>query len=359
MPTTDVDREAWPRPTPALFALGLALVACKTPNATVESSTGEAPPTFVEAEQLVVDDTKPPDSSESPVTGLDYWARPQIPVGAFVDQLKASGLELRHEVEVHDTPELIAALKSNTLIWLHPGRYLFNDSDKIAEHNGERVPDDWSRLSAHYDGNQIHDLHDIAFIGLGPRPAVIIQPDGYAPVLSFVDVKGLAMYNLALGHRPEQGFCMGDVLRAVECQDVLIAGTTLFGSGTEGLSLVSVDKLSLRDSVITDCSEQFSTISNSRDIRYERVQIAGNRGDLLRGFGVYLSTLTLDEVEIVDNHPLQWESADSYDLLFAVDGYDFGEWFVDSPRPLEPPLDRSVVELRATSIDGQGYERLL
>jgi hypothetical protein len=237
------------------------------------------------------------------------------------------------------------------VILLRPGRYVFEDSNVLGEEHQRDAFDDYSSLSPHYDKGEIHDLHDLALISLGPEPAVIIQPDSYAPVLSFRNVEDLGLHNLVLGHRPEQGWC-----------NVLITGSTLFGSGTEGLSLVTVDGLTLRDSVITDCSEQFSTISNSRDVTYERVEIAGNRGDLLRGFAIYRSTVTLVDSIIADNHPLEWEggSQGNYDLLFAIDGdYDQGGWFVDSPRALEPGRSKSEVVLRQTSVDGELIDRAL
>src|SRR5690606_37036426 len=167
---------------------------------------------------------------------------------------------------------------------------------------------------------------------------------------------------LVIGHRPEQGWCQGGVVQIIEGRNVQITGSTLFGSGTEGLSLVTVDGLTLRDSVITDCSEQFSTISNSRDIVYERVEIAGNRGDLLRGFAIYRSTVTLVDSVIADNHPLSWEGSphNSYDLLFAIDiDFDWGTWFVDNPRALEPERRSNEVVLKRTSVDGEIVDRTL
>src|SRR5690606_18087087 len=189
---------------------------------------------------------------------------------------RAAGVDVNKVVEVATITELLAALKPDTAFLLRPGRYVFEDSNLLAEDHERAALPDWSSLSPHYDNGLIHDLHDLALISLGPEPAVIIQPDSYAPALRFRNVEDLALCNLVIGHRPEQGWCQGGVVRIIEGRNVQIAGSTLFGSGTEGLSLVTVDGLTLRDSVITDCSEQFSTISNSRDIVYERVEIAGN-----------------------------------------------------------------------------------
>jgi hypothetical protein len=297
-----------------------------------------------------------------PVEGLQHWAQPTKTADEFLAEARAMGIDAKRHVEVSTMQELIAALGSETVILLQPGRYVFEDSNVLGTDEERAVLPDWSSLSPHYDAGEIHDLHDLALVSVGPEPALIIQPDSYAPALAFRNVEDLALYNLAIGHRPEQGWCRGGVIRVIESKRVLVDGATLFGSGTEGLSLVTVDGLTLRDSVITDCSEQFSTISNSRDVIYERVEIVGNTGDLLRGFAVHRSTLTLVDSVIAGNKQLSWEGDEhnSYDMLFAIDvDFDFGMMHVDNPRPLEPERTASEVVLRRTSVDGELIDRTL
>jgi hypothetical protein len=339
-----------------LILCALVLPACPSPVVPASPEAAALPPTFVEQQSPIA--ARP--SGVAPVEGLEVWARPTLSAEQFLAEARDAGVLAQRIVEVSTMTELLAALGPETVILLRPGRYVFEDSSLLGDDFERAELPDWSGLSPHYDGHALHDLHDLALVGVGPAPAVIIQPDTYAPALSFRNVRDVALYNLAIGHRPEQGWCQGGVIRVVEGQNLLIVGATLFGSGTEGLSLVSVDGLKLRDSVITDCSEQFSTISNSRDVVYERVEIAGNRGDLLRGFAIYRSTVTLVDSIIADNHPLAWSGADSYGLLFAIDGeFDWGSWFVDSPRALEPERRASEVVLRGTSVDGVLVERTL
>lgn len=344
-----------------LMLLGPRACASERPDQESEQEPQQPeqkPAAFVERDNAEV--AQPPGGP--PVDGLNYWAQPTQTADEFLAEARAAGIDAKRQVEVSNIEELIAALGSETVILLRPGRYVFEDSNLLGEERERAALPDWSSLSPHYDGGEIHDLHDLALVSLGPGPALIIQPDSYAPALSFRNVEDLALYNLAIGHRPEQGWCVGGVIRVIEGKNVLIAGSTLFGSGTEGLSLVTVDTLTLRDSVITDCSEQFSTISNSRNVVYERVEIAGNTGDLLRGFAIYKSTVTLVDSVIGDNKTLNWEGDErnSYDMLFAVDvGFDWGTWFVDSPRALEPERSKSEVVLQRTSVDGVLVNRTL
>ena len=304
--------------------------------------------------------TRVPVLETPPVEGLEVWAEAPMTVDAFMAQATAVGIDLRHTVRVSSIPELLRALAPNTAIVLAPGRHVFEDSKILAEPEERAALPKWAELSEFYDDGELHDLHDVAIIGAGPEPTVVLQADGYAPALSLRNVKNIALHGLTLGHHPEQGWCKGGVVRVIEGENVLITDSTLFGSGTEGLSLVTVDGLRIIDSVITNSSEQFSSISQSRSISYERVRIIGNRSDLLRGFAIHHSEVSLSDCVIANNKPLSWESRNSYGLLFSIDGsYDPGQWFVDEPRPIGTGLSQSEVTLRNTMIDGQRFDQRL
>ena len=98
------------------------------------------------------------------------------------------------------------------------------------------------------------------------------------------------------------------------------------------------------------------------------IEVVSISGDGVR-LGIrapYRSTLTLIDSVIADNHPLSWAHGeergpnDSYDLLFAIDiDFDFGTWFVDNPRPVEPSRQASEMVLRRTSFDGEIVDRTL
>jgi hypothetical protein len=297
---------------------------------------------------------------QPPVEDILYWAKPDGDVDGFVDQARAAGIAPRRRVKVSTTRELLAALRSNTMIVLAPGRYVFNDSDKLADltDRKERRPglEDYTGLSAHYDDGTIHDLRNVAFVSAGPEPAVLVQRDSYAPALSFAQIDGLGLYNLVIGHRTDPGECLGNVLQIVHSRNVLVVGSTLFGSGTEGLSLVGVAEMTLRDSVITDSNQQISTISGSTGVRYERVHIAGNANDdeLMLGLAINRSQVHLSETRIEDNGPLGERISDSYGEWFVVDGsFDFAEWYVDDPQPSDPNRTVSTVTLDRVWLDGE------
>jgi hypothetical protein len=328
----------------SIVALLGAPVCASAPVGQPESEQPEqSAPVVVEQQETELPDmTLRPSTEAPPVAGLRYWARPMQTPEHWLAEARAAGIDAKRVVVVSSTAELLAALASETAIVLRAGHYVLD-----------------------YNGAELHDLHDLALISLGPEPAVIMQSDCSGAALSFHNVEDLGLYNLAIGHQDEEEYCEGDVLRVVEGRNVLVAGTTLF-RGSEGLVLVTVDGLSLRDSVITDCRQQFSTISSSREVLYERVEIAGNLEVLLRGFAISRSSVTLVDSTIADNYPLAWprpehrSGVNHLALLFAIDPEgDWGRRFVSSPRALEPDRQRSVVRLQATSVDGELVDKAL
>ncbi len=353
-----------------ITALGCSS-SCTSSDPTSPPAPPAAPPTAVPSEGPWTTTQPPRPFDETldvrhrrlttpPVEGLEYWADAPLTTESVLARAEAFGIDIEHTVEVDSIPALLRALAPNTAIVLTPGRHEFRDSHILAPPEVKAKLPEWSTLSPYYDFGEIHDLHDLLILGPGPSPTVILQSDGYAHALSFRQVNGLGLHNLTIGHHPDQGWCKGGVVKIVQGTDVLITDSTLFGSGTEGLSLVTVDGLRFQDSVITNSSEQFSTISQSRRVFFERVRIVGNTSDLLRGFAIYHSMFTMSDSTIADNKPLSWSSADSYGLLFAIDGtFDWGSWFVDRPKVLEPERQRSEVTLHNTTIDGERHDERL
>ena len=338
-----------------LCVLVLAASACGN-----KAAPTEAPVTTNSPPEVKKPTTLEP-LTEPPVEGIGYWARPTTALDDYLALVGAAELE---RVEVSTPTALIRALGSNKVIVLTPGRYVFKDSDKLGDAADKAQLPRWSAQSKHYDENgNIHDLENLVIVSAGPRPAILLQPDTYAHALSFLRVKGLKLHNLVIGHRPERGFCRGGVVKIVDAANVAISESTLFGSGTEGLTLIGVDRLTLSDSVITDTTEQLSTMSHSTNIVYENVELvgnAGNSGELLRGFAIYKSTVTIEDSKLADNAKLAWQSKDSYGLLFYVDGdYDIGKWHIDRPTFRGADVAGSRVELRNVSIDGASTTRVI
>lgn len=338
-----------------LLALALACGGAGAPPS-------EAPrPAPVEPAPAPAITQKPPPTSAgpmpalqpgAPVEGIHYWAEP----GELEDFLAYRGPDRPTKtVEVADVKGLLAALADDTLILLAPGRYTLLDADPLDNLTDEA---DWDGLSEHYDGGRIHGLKNVVIAAATQEPTVILQPHSYASVLWFDDVEEVGLFGLTLGHRPDLGSCQGDVLRITHSQDLAVAHTTLFGSGTQGVVTVDVDGFRLWSSVITDSSEQFASFGRSRRVQLSGVDIKGNTGQLLRGFTIHRSEVHLNNVSISNNHELSHTQAPkSYGQLFSVDGsYGVAEFYqIGSPWRTDFP-EQSSLELEFVDFDSRSIE---
>lgn len=259
----------------------------------------------------------------------------------------------KEEVKVRDVEGLIKALRPHRTILLEEGDYVFKDSNLLGGNPGAQSYGD---LSPYYTSGVFRGLEDVAFVGLG-KGARILQPDGYAWVLSFLDVKGLTLKNLVLGHDVEKGFCQGGVLRIVGGDAVRVSKVEMFGSGTEGISLVQVKDMTVEDSLIHDCTESLMSIAEAEDIRIVRTSIKNNNASL-RGFSIQQSQVEFVDSEIVDN-VTDVDGSDSYGVLFLIDP---GEYLVDfilagltpSKRLVKPSA--SVIKFRGGKIKGNNFK---
>jgi hypothetical protein len=248
-------------------------------------------------------------------------------------------------IEVSTLRGLVMALGSNRTIVLAPGAYLWGT-------------DDYEGLSKHFGDGIIHDVENLALVGLDDG-ARILQPDGYQDVLIFHEVRGLTLYNLILGHHDEWGGCAGGVLRINGCRDVVIDGLDMFGSGTEGMTIINAADVEVRNSIVWGCSEQLSSIGNATKVRFVHTDFRDNGPDLLRGFVIEHAEVVFDDVLIAGNHgPSRWRD---YGSLFTIDmGMVLS---VSRKQQYEPKMKTRVpthsrVEMRRGEVEGNTFARL-
>ncbi len=173
-------------------------------------------------------------------------------------------------VTVDSADELLRAIGPNRTIRLAPGEYVLSD-----------VPDRheaYLRWDPAFDGKTItvRRLENLTIRGCGEKPVRLLVRPRYAWVLSFEDCRNVALENLVVGHAPAAGYCTGGVLRAKSCANLALSGCDLFGCGTEGLTLAETTGVTVRDSVIRDCTYGIMSMKGCRDIRFTRSTFTRN-----------------------------------------------------------------------------------
>ncbi|NJK84014.1 MAG: right-handed parallel beta-helix repeat-containing protein [Saprospiraceae bacterium] len=79
----------------------------------------------------------------------------------------------------------------------------------------------------------------------------------------FQGCKNIRIEGVRAGHGPEKGGCAGGVFSFEDCQNVTVTNSTLYGSGTEGITASNTQNLRCENSIIEECTYHIATFSNS------------------------------------------------------------------------------------------------
>ena len=191
---------------------------------------------------------------------------------------------------VSTASELASAIAPGRIIYLEAGSYNLTEWAEVAVMETRYPAGNYVRIHEAPDGYefQVHGVNLMrirAAPGAEGKVALIAEPR-YAEVMAFEDCGILELAGLTLGHT-EEGFCRGGVLMFNDCESVYLEEMDLYGCGTYGIETRAVGRLTVRDSVIHDCSygimELYSTTyaefdgCTFRDCReYTMLTVAGS-----------------------------------------------------------------------------------
>ncbi len=206
-------------------------------------------------------------------------------VGTMIDGAEAQTLaclglapsdDQRTVIRVKNATELVQALGSDRVIRLAPGRYDLSGLYVVKNRYVDWVDE--------YDGPcpVIKGVSNLSLIGegepgSGPDPgagAEIVIAPAYGWVLSFEACTGIMISGLVIGHT-KPGYCLGGVLSFARCDDIEVRGCELYGSGTYGLGLERSSRVSIRDSVVRDCTYGLATVDRCQDLLFESTVFSG------------------------------------------------------------------------------------
>jgi uncharacterized protein (TIGR02145 family) len=200
--------------------------------------------------------------------------------------LKPEGLPSGAVLTVSTAWEFIAALGSDRIIELNPGRYNLSQLGADAPINSEGYIDAEflpEGVGWYESGVSLHGIGNLTIRGAngerapyGSKPSeIVVDPDdGY--VLSFVDCRDIVIDGIAAGHTVG-GHCTGGVFSFEGSTRITINGASMYGSGTEGLTLTNVVGMRVTNSRIYECTYYIMTIDSGGDIDFEKCRFDNNR----------------------------------------------------------------------------------
>lgn len=155
------------------------------------------------------------------------------------------------EIRVSTPDELIEAIAPETTIVVSAGTHNLTEASGLTT---EFVS--WQDFG---DGQApvitgVYDLTIRGETGTGEQGTELLGQPRYTDVITFRACESVSIEHLAIGHTAAAEGCMGGVLRFVNCTDMVVRRSELFGSGTFGIISEFSFDIRLEASTINACT---------------------------------------------------------------------------------------------------------
>ncbi len=206
----------------------------------------------------------------------------------------------RRVVTVHNVTELMQAIGTDRVIKLAPGEYDISKGYDVKNRSVAWIDE--------YDGlcPVIKSVSNLSIIGDGAA-SILISPK-YGWVFSFETCSDISLSGITFGHTVP-GYCLGGVLRFVNCDGIDITGCELYGCGTYGLGIERTNGFAMDRCLVRDCTYGLADISRSGNLAFTDTN--------------FTSTGEYDLISIRDSDHVSWTncvfSENWGSALFTVD----------------------------------------
>lgn len=175
-------------------------------------------------------------------------------------------------VVVNSTDDFIKEISSNKIIKIKTNKILLSELKGLISNSNVNK-------EAVFDGDKIviEDVENLSIIGESSEFVKILTSVRYAHVLSFKNCKNITLENLEAGHAPGKGYCVGGVFEFNNTKKVKIKNSVLFGSGTEGLTLTTVENGTFENVIIRSCTYGIMTLNLCNKLTFTNCRFTDNQ----------------------------------------------------------------------------------
>lgn len=188
-------------------------------------------------------------------------------------------------VKAASMDELLAAIRPGAVIELEGKDYTLTDAVSYPAENGEY----WQWVDC-YDGYELQIENVDGLTIRGSEDTRLLTSPRYANVLTFRNCRNITLEDMEVGHTPEQGSCSGGVVLLDNCSNVTLNDCLLYGCGVTGLTALDCDTVTVRNTVINDCSFSGAEIYRSGDVFFDACTFSSNGGEDYTGSALYLDS---------------------------------------------------------------------
>ncbi|MBQ2961232.1 MAG: right-handed parallel beta-helix repeat-containing protein [Oscillospiraceae bacterium] len=203
-------------------------------------------------------------------------AEPEERIEVSAENISSNTEEL-NIIKVSNVDELLAAIGSDRVICLEPGKYELSAAEGFGTASGENWY--WKEC---YDGFElvIHDVKNLEF--LGEEGAEIVTRPRYANVLRIDSCTNLSIVTVAAGHTIEDGFCTGGVILLENSKYISLHGCSLYGCGTVGIYAENCENVDAVGCEIYDCSNYGVSAISCKDVVIEQSMLHSNKDGMFQ-----------------------------------------------------------------------------
>ncbi|MBF0360668.1 MAG: right-handed parallel beta-helix repeat-containing protein [Oligoflexia bacterium] len=190
-------------------------------------------------------------------------------------------------IEVKDVEQFIKSIASNRVLKLTGKEYDIETAVTKLRADGFKsrniyFGNDYSIKN----GNEliIHDIDNLTIEGVplnnnnnANNKVELYVSDKYSDVLKINKSKNIVIKNIKAGHHTTPGHCEGSVIQIESSKNIVLDNVYLYGSGTYGLMIEGVDDLTVKDSVIRECTYGGINVSTSNNLKFIRTKFFNNK----------------------------------------------------------------------------------
>ncbi len=235
---------------------------------------------------------------------------PEVPVEVEVESGKID------TITVSSVEDIVSNAKSNTVMYLKKGKYELEEDLVYFMTKDERRIIDKKIEDTRSIGGQLFFSGLENFQIIGKKGAQVISKNPKAVAFFVLQAKNWKISNLTI--MKEKGGT-AEVSYFSNCRNVEIEKCNFAGGGTYGMYLNNVRGMKVKSSKISKCTTGVMRINDSKDISFVNSTFSNNICKVpLVNFYTTGSSLTLNNVSIIDNKKDPNSSFENSDRLFAV-----------------------------------------
>lgn len=219
--------------------------------------------------------------ADTPDVSTPDTPEPTADIATAPDDIYLVQGEWANSVIVNSIDELLAALASDTAVYLAPGDYNLSHA---SDYGAQDTPAAYSWVEVFSDINageapayelQITGVNNLALIAdtVGENRPVISAVPRYANVLYFSSCSDIALWGLTLGHTEAPGECSGGVVMLENVTNAQINSCRLYGCGTVGIQAMYSSHVSAEGTHIYDCSYSAVSAYSASDLTLNHCEI--------------------------------------------------------------------------------------